>query len=340
MLSGLSSLLAARRAKLDTDTITSIGNGSSTGGPHAIPSPRNPATGPHSGLINGGATCYLNSLIQALFSLPEFRAQLFGYTSGGGDVTNALRNLFAEMQCGNRGAYSTRALIASFGWSSGEQFTQHDASEALIVLLEALQRETLEGGGVETSSSQGLLLRYPGLLDHIQSVHTGTMVHAVTCSGCGGVTRRPDPFTTLVLPVKGHSDLHACIQALVAEEVMDGDNSYHCDACGGKRRATRCVRLESTPEVLLVHLNRYEYNLTSMSRRKVEDAIALPHLLDLSPYHFDPPGEGDHTFELTGALLHTGGAAGGHYFCHLKTRGLKGEGEEGAVATPPPPPNG
>ena len=36
------------------------------------------ATG-HTGLLNQGATCYLNSLVQSLYMLPEFRAALYSW---------------------------------------------------------------------------------------------------------------------------------------------------------------------------------------------------------------------------------------------------------------------
>ena len=50
------------------------------------------ATGVHAGLSNPGATCYLNSLLQALYACEEFRCQVFA-ARGCGPVTAALQKI-------------------------------------------------------------------------------------------------------------------------------------------------------------------------------------------------------------------------------------------------------
>ena len=113
-----------------------------------------------------------------------------------------------------------------------------------MVVLAALQQEASEGGGSGAASiAQERGLRHASVGEHIARVHTGTMVHSTTCSGCGTRRARAEPYTTLLLPVRGHADLHATLAALVAPEELKGDNAYACDTCGGKREAARAVRL-------------------------------------------------------------------------------------------------
>ena len=257
-----------------------------------------------------------------------------------------------------KSSYSTKNLTSSFGWSGEEVFAQHDASEALVVVIAALQQELSEGGaGGSIARERGL--RHATLGEHIGRVHTGTMVHSTTCRGCGTVRSRTEPFTTLLLPVRGHGDLHSALRALVCEEELKGDNAYACDTCKGKREAARCVRLqggEGLPESLVLHLNRHEYNCATGRRQKVDDAMRFFQELDLAPYlvpaegcaqqqapSADPAssgcdaatsrsgsgggagsggggGGGAAMYDLSGVLLHTGGAGGGHYFSYLKAR--------------------
>ena len=103
MLAGLANALAARRAAVDTSSVTSIGTGgagAAGGGEGAGAAPlRDGRHGVYSGLLNQGATCYLNSLLQALYCHEEFRAQVFAARSQA-PVTKALQELFAEMQLG------------------------------------------------------------------------------------------------------------------------------------------------------------------------------------------------------------------------------------------------
>ena len=98
------------------------------------------------GLRNEGATCYLNSLLQALFHLLEVRAALFDFEYAGEAVHGErascvplqLAALFARLQLSSCQAASTRELTASFGWSRAEAFRQHDVQELCRVLFTAV----------------------------------------------------------------------------------------------------------------------------------------------------------------------------------------------------------
>lgn len=92
------------------------------------------------GLINQGATCYLNSLLQALYSLQPFRHHVLGY-NGDGRVMTALQRLFASLALSHDCAVSTKELTSAFGWTNAEVFEQHDAQELLCILLDAMGQE-------------------------------------------------------------------------------------------------------------------------------------------------------------------------------------------------------
>ena len=92
----------------------------------------------HVGLLNQGATCYLNSLLQCLFNDVGFRAALFAVNPQSSNIVNEIQKLFAKMQLSDCSAISTNDLSTAFGWERSQIFEQHDVHELLSVLVDAL----------------------------------------------------------------------------------------------------------------------------------------------------------------------------------------------------------
>lgn len=68
------------------------------------------------GLLNQGATCYLNSLLQALNSDHEFLAVVFSQGSPH-PIVKELQVLFASMAMSEHATISTKTLTSAFGIS-------------------------------------------------------------------------------------------------------------------------------------------------------------------------------------------------------------------------------
>ena len=115
------------------------------------------------GLLNQGATCYMNSLLQALYMTPEFRSAVYRFRhdpdvhgSPESSIPLQLQKLFAQMQLSNRTAVSTKALTKSFGWTAADAFQQHDVQELNRVLFDALQQSS------------------PEIFSHLNDLYTGS----------------------------------------------------------------------------------------------------------------------------------------------------------------------
>jgi uncharacterized UBP type Zn finger protein len=69
---------------------------------------------------------------------------------------------------------------------------------------------------------------------------------------------------------------------------VDGEeiNDYECDTCKKKVDISRRVLLSSTPNVLVVHLQRIIFNFDTFRNDKINSLFEFPTHLDLKPYSF------------------------------------------------------
>lgn len=70
------------------------------------------------GLINHGATCYLNSILQCLYHCEEFRKAILSTNDANSStIVTELKRLFVFMDHSTKGALPTRNLLEAFGWN-------------------------------------------------------------------------------------------------------------------------------------------------------------------------------------------------------------------------------
>ena len=79
------------------------------------------------------------------------------------------------------------------------------------------------------------------------------------------------------------------------------------------------------PSNLIFHLKRFDYDVITGMRSKINDIFEFPEQIDMAPYHVDylkNPGEAMSTdlFNLVGVLVHSGTAESGHYYSYIQER--------------------
>ena len=270
------------------------------------------------GLQNQGSTCYMNSLLQALFHLPAFRKLIYKMPINDiqdhkTDVVWNLQRLFCQMQTSKK-ACSTRQLTISFGWDDKRTFIQHDIQEFCRVLLDNIEEKLKKNQKAEHSNQSSQVENQ----DEIADLMRGTCISYTRCINVPYESKHEDSFYDLSLTVKGCKDLDASFKKYVEKERLDGDNKYHADQYG-LQEAEKWIEFLSLPKVLLLHLGRFEYVYQYNGYKKINDYFEFPKEINLEPFM---DKNADHSipyfYELYGVLVHSGTVQAGHYYAYLR----------------------
>jgi len=266
------------------------------------------------GLMNQGATCYMNSLLQALFHIPEFRLALYSWSFDPalhGDPARCiplqLQHLFAQLQLTRASAVSTRPLTAAFGFSDMESREQHDVQELCRVLFDALGRSS------------------PALAEEIDRLYSGKAIRYVRSreaadDGAMPESHQDEKFLDLQVPIQGCRTLEEALQSLTEAEILDGGNQWFCEKLGRKVDALKGVDFGSLPRILCLQLLRFVFDVATMRRRKLTEEISIPLEADFG--FMLGQDSGLVMYELTAVCCHSGTAHGGHY--HALIRDVSG----------------
>lgn len=230
------------------------------------------------GLVNQAMTCYLNSLLQALFMTPEFRNALYNWEFDGTGESKSipfqLQKLFVNLQTSNKLAVETTDLTRSFGWDSTEAWQQHDIQELCRVMFDALEQK----------------FKNTKQADLINILYEGKMIDYVKCLECDTEKSREDTFLDIPLPVRpfgstvAYESIEEALKAFVQPETLDGNNQYFCEKCNKKCDAHKGLKFKKFPYVLTLHLKRFDFDYQTLHRIKLNDKVTFPQQLNLNGF--------------------------------------------------------
>eukprot|EP00466_Bigelowiella_natans_P001706 jgi/Bigna1/140312/aug1.55_g15020 len=202
---------------------------------------------PHPGLINSGATCYLNALLQVYFHQPEFRKLIYRAPFIKDSIIHGLQDLFYSLTIATK-PISTRHLTARcFGWTEGhEQYMQHDAHELNRILIDRLFEE---------------LKKSPALEREGKTLLRGGMEAFIRC-----------------LDVD-----FSALKEYTKEEVLS-ELWKRPNANLGPQKAAKGCRFRYFPPLLFLHLARFAYNPETNSRKKINNSFKFPPNINLAAF--------------------------------------------------------
>jgi ubiquitin C-terminal hydrolase len=279
------------------------------------------------GLKNLGCTCYMNSLLQQLFQIPSFRFGLFqcDLQEAPNQVLYQLQKIATGLVASDKMFVHAKGLCQVYKNWEGQPINpleQMDVEEFFNGLMDKVETE-LHG-----TNRQKLVE------EHFKGIYTTQCIGKDTCSHR---SERDESFLTLSLEIKNKSSILQSLEALTTGEVLEGDNAYACDFCSQKVTASRRICLRSLPNVLLLTLRRFDFDMDTMTRMKLNSYCEFPLSLDMEPYTIEgvlrkeQGGDLDerlgvlrapeeyYQYGLRGIIIHLGSAEAGHYYSYIKT---------------------
>ncbi|GMH39882.1 hypothetical protein BSKO_07786 [Bryopsis sp. KO-2023] len=306
---------------------------------HARTAPDDQAPGCR-GMRNSGNSCYQNSILQCLNSVPEFVEYVRGNASWREEarVGPKLTRVFDDIWSSERGSVISPEEVQNEVVDVVDGLTrgaQEDAHEFLVGLLNALREE----GSRNISSPQYRELDERS--DHtIQAKEEwqyaqewnnspiddifGFQIHStISCPSCGKTSHRFEYATEIQVDIP-QSDtttrLDDCFREYTKAEVLDG---YSCSECKKSVKALRRSGVYRFPKALVVVLKRFtsEWDGFSLKVGKVPTPVEIDKdCVDMSMVSskWGVAGEGVDSggpgaYDLVAISNHFGSLNFGHY---------------------------
>lgn len=248
------------------------------------------------GLFNLGATCYLNSSLQQLFNIEEFRSILLREFFEQPLWLNSFQNLIADLLFLPTNAVDPSLFISTFRWY-GDAINpreQQDAVEFIQMLLDQIGQN----------------------IPDIPKLFTGKIIHQIVGTNVSYSGETYEDFVTFSLEVKDMQNLEQSLQTFMLPDDFSGSEQYNADGIG-KIDAKAYHRILKAPQILIVQLKRFLYNMKTGQREKINSKFSFPQSFDLSNAMRDQTQP--LYYDLIGVTMHMGSANGGHYYTYAKS---------------------
>ena len=274
------------------------------------------------GLYNFGATCYVNSILQIFYMIPEFRHKILSMPfdqikqNDCERVTANLQQIFSYLFYSNQQYYIPSQFIREFLWEGApiNVTRQRDAPEFYEKLIDKLEAE-LKGTNNANLIRQLLgstVVQEVESLDEINKYENGV----------------EEVWNIIQLDIKGKSDLKTALDSFISRTILDGADKLRLQDKNVAVKASKRFFFKTLSPTLFFQLKRFEYNFNSFEERvrKVNDYFTFPMKLNLfnwtKAYLKQEPCDTMHDFDyqLVGVVVHTGIAEAGHYFSLIMDR--------------------
>ena len=282
----------------------------------------------HVGLKNNGCICYMNSILQQMYMVPSFRYAIM--SSDDNKDKNMQTSFFSNNRYDDNLLHQLQRMYTFLTYSEKQAYNPKDFCESFKDLDNApinphVQQDSQEFFNNFCDKIENCLknTKYKYIIDNI---FTGKTCSSVICDECKTISNRFEDFYNLTLEVKNISSLYESLQRLISPEKID---NFKCEKCEKNVTISKRTSLAKLPNVLFVHLKRFNMNYETGQTEKINSKFEFPNTLDLKQFCIEeitkntsatnetneiyPKEDEYYQYELKGINIHIGNAQGGHY---------------------------
>ena len=264
------------------------------------------------GLENPGCVCYMNSLFQQLYMIRTFSNGLLQLNTDSQEtVLYQLKRIFVGLKYSDSPYISPRRFCKNFKDFDGKSvnvFEQMDADEFFGRLMEKMEED------LKNTEEKTLIKNHFG----------GTQAVEMISNECQHRKERLELMLSVPLDVKNKAGLQDSLKSLVNGEILQGENAYFCESCQKKVSAVMRTSLKYLPNFLVFALRRFEFDLDTMTRKKIDDKFEFPFEVNMKEFTTEYLNNTQHysddyyNYKLKGVVIHHGRAEQGHYFSYIR----------------------
>jgi len=93
-----------------------------------------------------------------------------------------------------------------------------------------------------------------------------------------------EPFANIPIDVKNKSSLIEGLESFIQGDILEGDNAFLCERCDKKVDTLKRCSLKMLPNVLVLVLKRFEFDLETLRRVKLNNLVEFPDDIDMRNY--------------------------------------------------------